>query len=152
MERKRMTAAEARNRRRYVRHPASIPVSTQKLGHSPASSARLRDISSGGLAFVSEYCYTPGDILCLNFPTLRHPGSVIGQVVWSASRDGGETLRKYVNGVRFQGEGARLRARVLEQMSRIERYYAVQSAAGRTMTLNEAATEWIRREADRFPL
>jgi hypothetical protein len=69
------------------------------------------------------------------------------RVVWTRPEAEG-----YCIGVQFMDEADAFRARMVEQVCSIERYRReVEAKEGRRLTRDEAAQEWIRRYAGRFP-
>ena len=139
------------DRRRFIRHPVSIPVGCQREGHEAPSVLHLRDMSYGGLSFYSDDSLTPGDQVRIQFPDLRHPGSVRGEIVWSSPADQ-DAQRGHLHGLRFQDEHEHFHGRLIEQICHIENYRRVQEQEhGRKLSSAEAAEEWITRQAGRFP-
>jgi c-di-GMP-binding flagellar brake protein YcgR len=139
------------DRRRFIRHPVSIPLQCQREGREELTTLQLRDMSYGGLSFMTPQALSPGDCVRIQFPDLRHPGFVRGEIVWSAP-SGKERDGRFVHGMRFQDEQEHLHARLIEQICHIETYRRVQEHQhGRKLSPQEAAQEWIARQAGRFP-
>ena len=135
-------------RRRFFRHPTSVPVRCRHKGRLVESEYSLQDISNGGLAFLAAETYRPGDLVELAFPSLNHHVRIEGEIVWSRALGEGRA----VNGVKFHTERQHMRARLVEQMCQIERYRRVQNLRyGRDLTSQQAAGEWIRKFAAKFP-
>ena len=110
----------------------------------------LRDISHGGLAFVSGERFAPGDVVELDFPSLPRDERITGEIMWCGQIEAGQP-EGYAAGLRFLDEDARFSARLVEQICHIERYREEQCRAGRSLDSRQAATEWITRFASRFP-
>lgn len=141
----------AGNRRRFIRHPISVPVVCRRAASNSVGAHELRDLSHGGLCFVSESGYAPGDVIDVTFPTLRHPASLRGEVAWTVQIDDKGGAR-HMTGLRFLDDQEHFRGRLIEQLCHIENYRRIQSLRyGRDITYAAAAEEWIDREADRFP-
>lgn len=137
-------------KRSFMRHPTSIPITCHKTGHGAVPSSVLRDVSFGGLAFVSEEPYEPGDLVDISFPSLRNKPTIHGQIVWTrVVGKNGNT--RYVDGMRFRDERSHFRARLVEQISHIESYREVQQRLGRDIDIETAAREWVGKYAERFP-
>lgn len=135
--------------RRYLRHSARVPIVCRPVGHSLDRDGEMRDISFGGMAFATDSKLAPGDVVHLDYPTLAS-GGLDGEVIWIGPSD--DEGHSYRCGVRFMEPSMFCRARLIEQILRIEAYRrAQQSKYDRHLTPNEAAREWIAKEADRFP-
>lgn len=103
------------------------------------------------MAFVTNTPYAPGDLVEIDCTTLGHQATITGEVIWSDTSTGGRT-HTYANGIRFLDTTMFSRARVVEQVCRIERYrQAQQERHGRTLSSEQAAEEWITKLAHRFP-
>jgi hypothetical protein len=144
-----MSVAGSENRR-FMRHPTSIPITCRMTGHEKASESEMQNVSFGGLAFVSEQKYNPGDLVDLTFPSLRNRPTINGQIVWTRTV-GTNGNTRYVDGLRFRDERSHFRARLVEQISHIESYCQVQRRLGRQIDIEGAAREWIEKYAARFP-
>lgn len=138
-------------RRRFIRHPSRIPVRCIREGHVDETPAALRDISHGGLQFASLKEFLPGDIVKLEFPSLHHGERIQGEIMWACKMPA-EREHPFHNGMRFLHENMRYCARLVEQACHIEAYrLAQQREHGRKLTVQEAAAEWIKHCANRFP-
>jgi len=133
-----------------MRHPTSIPITCRKIGHERASASEMQNVSFGGLAFVSEEEYRPGDLVDLTFPYLKNRPSIHGQIMWTRTL-GTNGNTRYVDGLRFHDERSHFRARLVEQISHIESYCQVQRRLGRDIDIDGAAREWVEKYASRFP-
>jgi hypothetical protein len=142
---------KARERRHLMRHPTTMPVACQSLGHPAAIASSLRDAGMGGLSFVSEGLFAQGDTVNMSFPFRQTSEQFSGIVVWSQDLAGGEAGR-HAYGVRFCDPEVFRRVRLLEQICHIEAYRKVQAAQhSRQLSANQAAEEWIAKYATRFP-
>lgn len=141
----------SRDQRRFMRHPVTIPVSCHKEGQRAEAEHSLRNMSYGGLSFVSNESYCPGDIIDIRFPGLRTATSIRGEIVWSSPA--AETKPyQYLHGLRFLDEGDHRHARLIEQICHIEAYRRAQELRyGRHVSAQEAAEGWIARHAADFP-
>lgn len=111
----------------------------------------MRDVSHGGIAFISGKAYELGDVIELRFPSLTHPESVKGEIVWTAElSDNG--AGQYINGLSFHSETDHYHGRIVEQICYIEDYRRQQREEnGRDLSSREAAAEWITANAADFP-
>lgn len=138
-------------RRTFFRHPTSVPVECRVDGHSDFSPHEARDVSHGGIAFVSDRPYDLGDILELRYPTLSHPEIVRGMIVWTVAVAGDDSA-KHINGLSFSDASARYHGRIVEQICHIEAYRLEQNQQqSRDLTHGQAAAEWIATNAADFP-
>ena len=133
--------------RQFIRHPADIPIEVS-AGEALAPAARQgHNVSLGGLAFRAEDALAPGTVIDIRIPFVRPAFESRARVVWCEARGGGFEL-----GVAFLDADDAFRARMVEQVCHIEDYRRrVLRTAGRFLTAEEAAFEWIGRYASRFP-
>jgi hypothetical protein len=104
-------------------------------------------VSFGGLAFQSDCELEPGIVVDVRIPFVRPMFETKARVVWCGAHEGGFEL-----GVEFLDPEDAFRARMVEQVCYIENYKkAVYRTEGRLLTAEEAAMEWIRKYASRFP-
>lgn len=134
-------------RRQFIRHPSGIPIRCSAKGLLDDSSDQLRDISHGGMAFTSTQHYDAGTVIQVQYPSLKHPETLEGEIVWSYRLD----EEGYVNGMKFLDEQTHFRARLVEQICYIEAYHKRELQKGRELSLGQAAREWVEQYADTFP-
>ena len=134
--------------RRFIRHPADIPIEYALDDESAESLGGLvHDVSFGGLAFEAELCPEHGTIIEIRIPTVSPPFETRGQVVWCRKADD-----HYEVGVRFLEQGDAFKARMVEQVCHIEQYRRdVLENEGRKLSGAAAAREWIEKFASKFP-
>lgn len=134
--------------RRFIRHPAHIPIEfSSDDGVLAGEPAQARDVSLGGLAFEAENCPQSGSVVEIHIPTVNPPFHTRGRVVWCHSRDS-----MYEVGVQFLEHTDAFRTRMVEQVCHIEDYRRrVREEEGRELSTDEAAREWIGRFAGEFP-
>jgi len=138
-------------RRKFFRHPTRVPFECRLQGHNDFRPHEMRDVSHGGIAFVSDHPYELGDIVELQYPTLSHPETVCGMIVWTVET-GGCDCGHHINGLSFSDESARFHGRIVEQISCIEAYRGEQREQhARELSHRAAAAEWIAAYADKFP-
>ncbi len=137
--------------RQFIRHPSSVPirvaldrVQDPSLSH-PCD--QLHNVSLGGLAFRSPKPLANQQIVNISFPLLDETHRFHGRVVWSRKLKQG-----YDIGLQFDDEEQMYRLRMIEQICHIEHYREqVLQQQGRSMTIEQAAKEWISQYADGFP-
>jgi PilZ domain len=134
-------------RRAFIRHPANIPIEVSTGGGVARRRQRGHDVSFGGLAFFSDLCLDSGTTVEVRIPDVEPAFEARAQVAWCKEEDD-----HYAVGVRFLDPSDAFRARMVEQVCSIESYRReVREREGRTLTGEEAAHEWIRKYAARFP-
>lgn len=134
-------------RRTFIRHPVDIPIevaaSTRRLCRNPS----LRNLSLGGLAFVSDCALRKGDLIKLRIPAIDPAFEAVCEVMWCRRKGG-----LFEVGTRFTQDEDLYRLRMVEQVCHIEHYRRqVEAETGRRLSANEAAREWIADHADDFP-
>jgi hypothetical protein len=134
-------------RREFIRHTVDVPLEIESLSSAEARREHSRNVSSGGLAFVSNVCPRVGDLLKLRIPTVDPPFEAAAHVAWCRP-DG----PRYLVGVKFVDPAAAFRSRMVQQVCSIENYRKeVQEQEGRDLSTQEAAAEWIEKYAGSFP-
>jgi phage tail tape-measure protein len=132
--------------RKFIRHPTDIPVEVQPVDE-PAARRRVRDVGAGGLSFRSDAALTLGSVVNLRIASVQPAFESTARVVWCRAAG-----RGYELGVAFLSSEEAFRARMVEQVCHIEHYRRqVRDAEGRELTAEEAALEWIARNAAQFP-
>lgn len=133
--------------RRYLRHPADVPLH-YRLGELITDRHDyLLNIGQGGLCFTSQRELPVGSRIHIEIPIAEPVFHAQGVVAWCHhSPEGFET------GVRFEGVETEYSLRMVEQMCQIEHYRRqVRDTEGRELTSEEAALEWIGQYAADFP-
>ena len=135
--------------RRFIRHPADVPIEFSTADHPGISHPGLtQDVSFGGLAFQAEECPERGSLIIVRIPVVDPPFEMEGEVVWCRRTTG----QRVEVGVRFLGSADAFRARMVEQVCYIEQYRReVLEQEGRDLDATTAAAEWIRKYASKFP-
>jgi hypothetical protein len=138
--------------RRYLRHQTDVPLEVRVVA-APAPVRRgsrvthSHDVGEGGLSFVSDDDIPVGTGLVIRIPVVQPPFEARTRVAWT--RPAGA---RYLVGVEFLDAEDSFRARMVEQVCAIDAYRRrVEAEEGRVLTRDEAAAEWISRNADRFP-
>lgn len=140
-----------KDKRRFIRHSVTMAVQCRKEGHMESCIREMRDISFGGMSFVSSDAYAPGDVVEMEFPVATVRNRVTGEIIWSSALMVNPVIL-FANGLRFLNMKMLFIARLIEQMCCIEKYRDAQiSRQHRTLSRDEAAAEWIRLCAARFP-
>ncbi len=133
-------AVGCEERRRYVRHPVDMPIQVYPQAVQSGGGIPLMDVGAGGLAFRTRTRFSPGSHLIVRIEQVVPVFEAVGVVRWCEQRDGG-----YEVGVQFLDEQTRFRARMVEQVCRIQSYRRQCLEEGRQLDFEEAAQEWIER-------
>jgi len=138
-----MNQSEQENRRAYIRHPVFVPLNVIEDG-APDSDSNSVNISVGGLLFLHNKEIAPGTRVTITIPfaILKEPAVLSATVVRSVQVDHG-----YEVAVSFESEETALRARLVEQIVRIDDYRRSRGIED----FDAAADEWIRRYSENFP-
>jgi hypothetical protein len=112
-----MKASGEKERRKYFRHPTQIPIVCRCKERVKPHQGELRDISCGGMAFVSALTFEPGAAISVDYPALG-VGGMDGEIMWSAMLDDGTHRHSY--GLRFLDGTVFMRVRLIEQIFGME--------------------------------
>jgi len=128
-------------RRVFTRHPTDVALICRHTGRQEPSKSRLDDLSFGGLAFVSDERYEPGDTVEVSFPSIA-PGQLLScSVTWRREMKG-QASPRYAYGVQFGEKRQLFRARLVKQVRDIEAYREEQlKQRGRRISSDQAAQE-----------
>ena len=133
--------------RKYIRHPSDIPIEIDVDGVDVQNIKSLHDVSFGGLSFISKNRIKPGSKISITIKFVNPSFISLTIVKWC--RKHGD---HYNVGVSFCDPEDAYRARMIEQVCHIEHYKRqALEKEGRRLTGEEAAMEWIKRYAAKFP-
>ncbi len=134
--------------RKYIRHPADIPIETKVKLVSKSITENLRNVSLGGLAFYGEDPYETGQMISIRIPLVQPAFEASAQVVWCYPNEA-----KYEIGVKLLDQDDAYHARMVEQVCHIEHYKReIYRKEGRVLNGQEAAIEWIEKFGNTFPV
>ncbi len=134
--------------RKYIRHPTNIPIEYKISGETFETRENAQNISIGGICFCVDTFLVPETILIIKIPTVDPNFEVAGKVVWCLNRKGLIEV-----GVEFIEAKDAFRARLIEQICFIKSYQKeVLEKEGRELNDEDAATEWTRKFAKKFPV
>ena len=131
--------------RTYLRHPTSIPIQVCS-GISEAPRLRVRNLSAGGLCFITDVPLKVGTFIEFDIPVAKPDYHGSGVVVWRRE----QSSAQYEVGVRFTSDDELFRTRMVEQVCQIEDYRQRLALKGRQLNSEEAALEWIERYSASF--
>jgi hypothetical protein len=133
--------------RRYIRHPAAIPIEVKIHGQMTYGIHITVNLGVGGLSFRCDRDFAQGEVVEIRIPFVQPPFAVEARVAWCKPHDGGFEL-----GVEFLNQDEAFMARMVEQVCHIENYQkSVSRAEGRQLSPEEAAREWIGQNAAKSP-
>lgn len=133
--------------RKYIRHPADIPIETRVEGVLANVAPALKDIGDGGLCICAQQPLEEDTVLSITIPAVRPPFHARCRVSWCRS-----DVQGYLLGLEFLDADNAYRARMVEQICHIEHYKnEVRETEGRQLSGHEAASEWIAKFAKDFP-
>jgi hypothetical protein len=145
--------------RKFIRHPADIPIEVLDASiepdaarahddaDHPEASGHTHNVSLGGLSFEAKDSLEPGRLVRVRISHLRPEFESLARVAWCVARNGAFEV-----GVSFLDADDAFRARMVEQVCHIESYrQAMLEQHGRRLSAEEAAMEWISRFAEGFP-
>lgn len=134
--------------RKYIRHPSDIPIEFDVEGVPVHSEESLHDVSFGGLSFSSKSKIQPGSTISITIRFVTPPFTSTALVKWCRKRG----TNYYDVGVAFTDPEDAYRVRMIEQVCHIEHYKReALTKEGRKLTGEQAAKEWIKRFASKFP-
>jgi hypothetical protein len=133
--------------RHFIRHPSDIPIEVSPVDQGGGRPPRLVNVGLGGLAFRSHSAFRPAHVVRVRIDCVRPAFETTARVAWCRACDG-----EFELGLAFTDPDDAFRARMVEQVCYIEHYRKeVRDTEGRELTTEEAAREWISRNASRFP-
>lgn len=133
-------------RRRFTRYAIPVPVRCRSDGDG--FETRAGDLSGGGVSFLAGHRLPPGQEVEVALPLERDSFRMRGEVVrCEPDPEAGD----YRVGVRFSNDEHRFRAKLGEQVARIHQLRRELSRLrGVEVSVDEAATEWVRHYAAGF--
>lgn len=133
--------------RSYIRHPSDIPIEFSREAVSAVETRNLRDVSRGGLSFISDMPLELGTVIRVRIGHVEPAFEAPCSVSWCRRHD-----EHYLVGVKFLDAQDVYRARLVEQVCHIEHYKKeVFEREGRVLNGEQAAQEWILKYAQDFP-
>ena len=135
--------------RRFIRHATSIPIQlcTSEMASPSDEQYMTKDVSAGGLSCVSDQLLSPGSLVEVEIFVEKPPFKTMGHVVWCR-----KAADEYLVGIGFSDVATAYAVRMVEQVCHIEEYRQnVLRSECRELTSEEAALEWIAKNAADFP-
>jgi len=139
------TAAE---RRRFYRHPLCMPIRFYEKQERIPDASRALNVSDHGICFMTPRFIPKRTRVNVTIPVGGSVFKINGVVVYSNHEPYGE---QYKTGVAFSDQTSAFRAKLAEQIIQIDRYRKRASQKlGHLMPEEEAARQWIEKNAERF--
>lgn len=133
--------------RSYIRHPSDIPIEFCREPVSAVETRSLRDVSRGGLSFISDTPLELGTVIRVRIGHVEPAFEAPCSVSWCRRHE-----EHYLVGVKFLDAQDIYRVRLVEQVCHIEHYKKqVLEREGRVLNGEQAAREWILKYAQDFP-
>ena len=136
-------------KRRFYRHPISVPLSLSAAEETKEARSESLDVSLGGLSFLWPRKLPKGALVGVNIAVKDKLFEIKSKVAYTKedSKTG-----KFRTGVSFTDYPSAFMARLAEEMLEILRYRKnLSRELGREIPEEEAASQWIRKYAARFP-
>ena len=137
-----------REKRRFFRHPVSVPIQLKMEKNGESYLSESKDISLGGLSFVWPSRLSKGSLLMLSIPVKE---KVFDLRVRVAYCKGYKKSNQYRTGVSFLSSPDAFKAKLAEEVLQIIEYQkSISRELGYELPEEEAAKKWIGRYADKF--
>lgn len=135
------------SQRQFIRHTVDVPLQVKLLPDALPEANQGVNVSHGGLAFTLNECLPLDQIIELRIPTVDPPFEAHARVAWCKPEG-----NHYLVGVQFLDSTDAFQSRMVQQVCAIEQYRKeVAASEGRTLNSQQAAAEWIKKYAGRFP-
>jgi len=140
-------------RRRFIRHPLTLPLRYQVLKTSSGSAQKEKfsetiDISQGGLMFSARRPVEVDSKIIVKMP-FEDKVFKINACVAHCNKN--PETKLYEIGVCFYRLKEAFKVKLIEQIYLISEYRDLRSLElGRVISLEEASKEWIKRYSERF--
>ena len=135
--------------REFIRHPATVPIEIEELeGDVNYNFNTLSNVSFGGISCFSAEPIEKGKKLKIRVNCVNPDFEIIGKAIWCRAKND-----LYEIGVEFVvTKDEVFHLRMVEQICHIEHYKnEILRTEGRELSSEEAAQEWIKKYADKFP-
>jgi len=140
-------------RRRFIRHPLSIPISYKVVKkiqdeQDKGTPAMTANVSMGGLLFSTKRPVKVGALIEIKLPFKDKIFNVKSKVVHCAKS---QESKLYNVGSSFYRFSDAFKTKLIEQIYLIAEYRDLRSIQlGKEISLEDASREWIERYAERF--
>ena len=136
------------DKRKFYRHPIKVPIQLTRVNETTATS-RCEDLSQGGLSFYWPDSFADGTRLQLSIPIEKNLFKMNAHVRYSQKDTNTGLFR---TGVCFEDSTSSFRAKLAEEIIQIREYREKMSLLrGHQISEEDAAGQWIARNAENFP-
>lgn len=133
--------------RKFIRHPAGVPIEIVAEKNLNSHSSNLTTVSFGGLSCIVCKVYELDKFVTIRIPIVDPVYQTKGKVIWCSNKEGA-----YEIGIQFVDAYDAFQCRMIEQICHIEQYRKdMEKKEGRMLSSQEAASEWILKYAAKFP-
>lgn len=137
------------DKRKYLRHPFSIPIKLEMPAEPQTGVSESTDISQGGLSFLWNTSLSRGSRLHITIPVKEKRFELNARVAYS--HEDAVHPRLFRTGVKFTDIDSAFKAKLAEETLEILSYQKrLSREAGRDVPVEEAAKEWISKYAANF--
>ncbi len=138
-----------KERRKFFRHPIQVPLKLRLKQRAHEATSQSCEISLGGLSFIWPRKLSRGSLLNITIPVNEKLFELNAQVAYS--REDRKTAR-YFTGVTFVDFPSAFKARLAEEVLQIMEFRkSISRERGQEVSEEEAASQWVREHAARFP-
>lgn len=132
--------------RTFIRHPSDVPIEIQLENWNTQNEQFLNNVSAGGLSFRSFILLEENAVIRIRISMVKPMFEARARVVWCRKEN-----EHFDVGIEFVDLQDLFRARMIEQICRIEHYKKeMYEKEGRELSGREAALEWITKYAGSF--
>ncbi len=136
-------------KRRFYRHPISVPLNLSTAKTKRTAQSRSLDVSLGGLSFLWPQKLPKGSSVKISIPVKNKLFGIKSRVAYAVEESG---TGKFRTGVCFMDHSDAFMARLAEELIEILQYRnELSQELGREIPEEEAASLWIKKRASRFP-
>lgn len=134
--------------RHFIHHPVNIPIDVSiACHHAEGVMSQSSSLGVGGLAFMTGQEINSGTLIQIRISCLKSDFITEAKVVWCRKWQQGSAL-----GIEFLNADDAFQLRMFEQICHIENYrLEISHNEGRTLTVEEAAIEWVTKYSADFP-
>jgi len=134
--------------RNFIQHPAGMPIEVYLQADSVRESVAIPPAGAKGLRFSTNVFLQSGMVVKIAIPVVEPSFEALAWVVWCSKADKGFDV-----GLIFLDDAESVPIQMVEQICYIKDYKSsVLENEGRVLTTEEAAIEWMRNYAGKFPL
>ena len=134
--------------RKFIRHPLDVPIECRIQQDEEHKKCCARNVSMGGLSFTHGTYIEPKSIIHIKIKISEPAFETDAIVIWCTKENG-----QYDIGVKFDSDATEFSVRMIEQICHIEHYKnEILKKRGKHLSSEEAASEWIKKYADDFPV